>query len=71
MIIENTIKLSVSHKYKAYMAMISYIWVFNLQYPKKGESIFEFIQKVLLGLDNQSISVCISVALKHIKKVFN
>lgn len=41
---------------QGFAMLFGLIYILNMQYPKKCECTFEFIQKVLMGLDNKKKS---------------
>lgn len=70
-VIENIIVLqNITHRYLAHMALLGYIWVFNIQYPKSEKTFFEFLQKILLKIDRDAISQKLAVAMKRTKHLF-
>ena len=64
-IIEEINMCSVEEKFEVYLAMMGYIWVFNLEYPSQQCYLLEYVQKVLLEIDSGSQTSKVQSAKKN------
>ena len=69
-IIEEINMCSVEEKFEAYLAMMGYIWVFNLEYPSQQRYLLEYVQKVLLEIDSGSQSSKVQSTKKKNDEVY-
>ena len=65
-VIENFIVHECKQLYASFMAVMAFIWVFNLKYPSAEKDVFELIQKVFLDIDSSNISSRVKNAISKI-----